>query len=206
MKVKPEQLPSLGYRLDNELNHTQLIPFVKSNLRQRNPVSLFYWSFNVVTFAGFIYFLIREQRLTTFQCLMQAFLGVFLFFIILLPVHELIHGLFYKILGAKKVSFAAQWRQLVFYGVADGFVADMKEFLIVALTPFIIINSALVLFMFFASSNLFWTLFGALILHTGGCFGDYGLVSYFYNNRKQSPCTYDNAADKKTFFYLKQTT
>lgn len=203
MRVKTKDLPSLGYYLNKELDHSELVPFVKENLRTINPFSIFYWAFNVAAIAALILFLIQEKRLPVFEAVTKLFLGVFLFFVILLPIHELIHALFYRIAGAQTVKFSAQWRKLVFYCIADNFVAGKNSFLLVALTPFFIINSILILLMFMAHATFFYTLYGALILHTGGCFGDFGLVSYFYNNRKDQPVTYDDAGKSKSFFFLK---
>ena len=205
MKAKPQDLTLLGYHLDKELNHSELVPFVKQNLKETNPFSIFYWAFNIAAIAVLTFFLFQEKQLSVFEAVTKVFLGVFLFFLILLPIHELIHGLFYKLLGAQNVRFTAQWRTLVFYCIADNFVADTKSFFIIALTPFLIINATLILLMFFAKPALFYTLFGALILHTGGCFGDFGLVSYFYNRKQNRPVTYDDSAAKKTYFFLKNT-
>jgi Putative zincin peptidase len=149
------------------------------------------------------FFIINEKQLTFFETLMQVFLGVFLFFIILLPVHELIHGLFYKLFGATNISFAGEWRKLIFYCVADGFVITSNAFVFIALAPFVIISTVLVIAMLFSSGSFFYLLFGSLILHTGGCFGDFSLASYFYNNRKKKPVTYDDASNKKSYFFIK---
>jgi hypothetical protein len=202
MKLKPQELTSLGYCLDKELDHSELIPFVKANMKQTNPLSVFYWAFNLAAIALFIFFIIQETRLSIGEAFAKFLLGFFLFFLVLLPIHELIHGLFYKLSGAPDVKFAAQWRKLIFYCVADGFVADTKSFLLVALTPFLIINACLIIMMFYATPGLFYTFLGALILHTGGCFGDFGLASYLYNHKLSRPVTYDDAAGKKTYFFL----
>ncbi|MBN8826832.1 MAG: DUF3267 domain-containing protein [Spirosoma sp.] len=189
--------------MDQELDHSELVPFVKANLRKINPVSIFYWTFNTAVVAALIVFLVQEERLPVLEAITKLFLGVFIFFVILLPIHELIHGFFYKAAGAQNVQFTAHWRTLVFYCLADNFVADSKSFLVVALTPFLIINSVLIGLMFFASPTLFYSLFGALLIHTGGCFGDFGLVSYFYENRQRKPVTYDDAQAKKSYFLLR---
>jgi hypothetical protein len=206
MNLTPSELLTNGYKLDIHLNHSELLPFVRLQLRTKNVFSAFYWLFNVAAFCTFIFFLIQEERLPTIECVLQAFLGVFVFFFVLLPLHEGIHGLFYKLKGATKVTFTAQWDKLVFYVLADKFVVNKKEFFWIALSPFVILNTLLIITMFFVTATWFWTLFGALMLHTGGCFGDFGLVSYFHNNRKQYPCTYDDTESKMSFFFLKQAT
>ena len=203
MNVKPQDLPSLGYRMDHELDHSELVPFVKTNLSKLNPVSVFYWAFNIVMGGVLLYFLIQEKRLPLFDAITKFCSGALVFFVILLPLHELIHGFVYKLAGAPNVQFTAHWRTLVFYCLADNFVTDTKSFLMVALSPFLIINAMLIVLLFFASPALFYVLFGALFLHTGGCFGDFGLVSYFYTHRQNHPVTYDDAQAKKSYFLLR---
>jgi hypothetical protein len=51
---------------------------------------------------------------------------------------------------------------------------------------------------------MMWVLFGALLIHTGGCYGDFGLVSYLWQKRKFKPVTYDDVLESKTFFYVKK--
>lgn len=203
MNVSPDALPDLGYTLDEELPHDQLVPFVQTYCRKRNPYTVFYWAFNLALILLFLILLFRQPRAALSTSLNQAALGMALFLLVLLPVHEWLHGLAYKHFGASRVTFVAQWRQLVFYCLADRFVANSTELLVVALTPFVVINTLLIAGMALATPPLFWALFGALILHTGGCFGDVGMVSYFYTNRHRNPCTYDDAQQHKSFFFVR---
>lgn len=204
MNTKPENLTSLGYVLDEELEHEKIVPFVRAYLKKPNPFSIFYWAFNLIALMAFGWMLGLEHRIGKIEALVQASLGVFLFLVILLPLHEIIHGLFYKIIGAKKVTFQVQWKQMVFNTIAGQFVAGRREFILVALAPFVIINSFLIAGMCLVPVKMMWVLFGTLILHTGGCFGDFGLVSYFYYKRKFHPCTYDDTDGRKTLFYIKK--
>jgi Putative zincin peptidase len=203
MKITRQELVSSGYQLDAEINHNDLLPFLTKQFRQTNPFSIFYWVINMLSIGLIIFFMITEKRLPFFESLMQVFSGVLVFFILLLPFHELIHGLFYKICGAPKVSFKAEWRKMIFYCVADGFVVNGNTFLLIVLAPFLVISTVLVIAMFLLSASFFYLLFGAFILHTGGCFGDFGLASYFYNKRNQQPVTYDDAGSKKSYFFVK---
>lgn len=203
MNVSPDALSDLGYTLDKALPHDQLVPFVQTYCRKRNPYTIGYWAFNVGLGLLFLVLLFRQPRAALATSLSQAALGMVLFLLVLLPLHEWLHGLVYKRVGASRVSFVAQWRQLVFYCLADRFVANSTELVVVALTPFVVINTLLIAGMALAAPPLFWTLFGALILHTGGCFGDVGMVSYFYTNRHRNPCTYDDAQLRTSFFFVR---
>ena len=202
--TSPEQLAAAGYRLHHELAHDALVPFVKAQLKPLSPVSVFYWVFNLLLVAAILYFLFAQPRMAWPVALSNLSLGFLLFLTLLLPLHEWVHGLVYRWLGAPKVRYVAHWRQLVFYCVADQFVAGPRSFLWVALAPFVLINSLLLLALAFAGPALFYVLLGALLLHSGGCSGDFGLVAYFYNHRHQHPVTYDDVGLQKSFFYLKE--
>jgi hypothetical protein len=205
MKIQPKDLMALGYCLDKELHHNELVPFVKQHLKDTNPFSIFYWAFNVASIVTLIFFIVQEDQLSLIEVATKVFLGFFLFFLVVLPIHELIHGILYKLSGAQSIEFTVHWRTLVFYCIADNFVTDAKSFFLIALSPFVLINGAVILLMCFARTAFFYPLFGALILHTGGCFGDFGLVSYFYNRKEKNPLTYDDAEGKKTYFFLKKS-
>jgi hypothetical protein len=204
MNITPENLTSSGYISDKELGLDELVPFAKDNIQKSNPVSIFYWAYSMILVATFFWLLFEEQRIETTGALTMAFLGVFFFIIILLPLHEIIHALFYKIAGAKKVSLHAQLKRLVLYAIADRFVASMGEFMLMTMAPFLIINSILIILICLVPPNMMWVLFGALLIHTGGCYGDFGLVSYLWQKRKFKPVTYDDVLESKTFFYVKK--
>jgi hypothetical protein len=202
MTTKPENLAQQGYRLSAELTHTDMIPFIKEYFKKANLITLFYWSFNIIILLGIIWFSIANTQLDFSEKFDKFFLGVFFFFL-LLPFHELIHGAVYKFFGAEKVLYRAVWKKMMFYAIAPMFVADSREFKFVAYAPFILINSALILTGCFVEESFQWILAGTLLFHTAGCSGDFGLISYFYENKNKKVVTYDDAENGKTFFYTK---
>jgi hypothetical protein len=123
---------------------------------------------------------------------------------ILLPLHEWIHGLAYRKVGADKVSYVAQWRKLVFYAMADRFVAGKKEFYLVAFAPCIVINLLLLLGFFIFSVQTEFIFLSALLLHMSGCIGDFAMVSFFYEHQDKEVYTYDDALAAKTYFYARK--
>ncbi len=203
MNVQADQLPGLHYRPFAELEHAQLVQFTRDHIRPGTPVSTGYWLLNAAL-AGFIGFqLLRPRDAPLPEVLLGLGVGFFVFFVVLLPLHELIHGLGYKLVGAKAVSYHADWRKLTFYAAADGFVASTREFCGVALAPFTIINAGLVLGYVLAEPPVAWVCLGALWLHTGGCAGDFALVNFLYKHRRQALVTYDDVGAAKSFFYAR---
>ena len=202
MTIKPEDLEQQGYRLSAELTHADMIPFIKEYIKKINPITLFYWSFNIIILLLIGCFSIVDTQLEFSEKFDKFFLGVFFFFL-LLPIHELIHGGVYKFFGAQKVRYGAVWKKMMFYAIAPLFVANSREFRIVAYAPFVLINSALILTGFFVGESIQWMLAGTLLFHTAGCSGDFGLLSYFYENKHTHVVTYDDAESGKTFFYTR---
>ncbi len=203
MNVQADQLPGLHYRPFAELEHAQLVQFTRENIRPGSPVSTGYWLLNAVI-AGFIGFqLVGQHDAPLPEVLARLGLGFFVFFLVLLPLHELIHGLAYRLVGAKVVSYHADWRKLTFYAAVDRFVASTGEFCGVALAPFAIINAGLLLGYVLAEPPVTWVCLGALWLHTAGCAGDFALVNFLYKHRHRALVTYDDVGAAKSFFYAR---
>ncbi len=201
--LTPENLEANGYILHEQLKHDQLMAFVGRYFFKKNPVMYFYWIFNIVIVLGG--FVLLYQSPDKIGPAMSKFCQGIAAFFLLIPIHELIHGIGYRIAGAEKVTYKAVWKQLVFYAMADRFVARGTPFIVLALAPFVILN-ALCIVLFFTLPPLWnWLAFGALVMHTAGCSGDFALVSYFYTHRKADPVTWDDVAAQESFFYLKNT-
>ncbi len=132
----------------------------------------------------------------------QFFLGA-VGVMLLIPLHEWIHGLAYRISGAKNVIYKAYWNQLVFFAIADGFPAGYKTFRFCAYAPFVMVTPLILAGILLLPA--LWTAFliGMLIMHTLSCAGDFGLVSYMNELResKGDILTMDDAATETTWFY-----
>ncbi|MEL7530883.1 MAG: DUF3267 domain-containing protein [Bacteroidota bacterium] len=207
MNIRPQDLARLGYEQLDELDHTELIPFVQENLARRNFWSLFYWIINALGFLGIIFLFwqaIAWEGLGFWTSLKYASLGVAAS-LLLIPLHEAIHALAYKIVGAKKTSYDANWRQFYFMAIADKFVANRREFQIVALAPFVMISSALLLPAVFLPLPWQFALGALGLTHASFCAGDFGLLSYFAFRRHYEVVTYDDKANKISFFFGKRS-
>lgn len=121
-------------------------------------------------------------------------------FLLLLPVHEALHGLVYRRLGATDVRYGINWRQLYAYAIAHRFVANTRQFIWVALTPFVVISSLLLLAAALLPDFRAYLLV-ILVWHTMGTAGDFSLLNYFSLQGKRTLYTYDDADSKKSYFY-----
>ena len=85
--------------------------------------------------------------------------------------------------------------------LADKFVANKREFEVVALAPFIIITTSLLILLFVAYTNWTLTISSVLLAHTAMCSGDIGLLSFFEFHKHKEPVTYDDVENKISYFY-----
>jgi len=192
-----------GYRQILVLDFRDMIPFVLSNIKRKSPVSLLYTVVN----AGLLLFIliysasgIIRDEITWSTAIKQFIVGIFCGSILIIPVHELIHGLAYRILGARKIHFGADLQQLVFYVTADQYPVSGKELYFLAMLPFTFINIicglALVLWL-----PQFVVLGSFLLLsHNIMCIGDFAVVNYVhqYNVKVYS---YDIVGEMKSYFF-----
>jgi hypothetical protein len=205
MKIDPKELKNNNYVLLDKLGHKELVPFIRTYIKKRTKYSKIYYFSNFIVFTLAGYFFVRgfnnpdynlASRFTYFAYgLAIAFL--------LVPLHEYIHVLAYKSQGAKNTSYDVNLKRFYFMALADKFVANKKEFAIVALAPFVIITTMLTVLLLFVNSDWKLTIIGILLAHTAMCSGDFGLLSYFQFHKDKEVVTYDDKENAISFFYGK---
>lgn len=142
------------------------------------------------------------QQKLAFSAWIQNFGYAVICFVALVPIHEALHGAVYKAFGASDVRYNISLRQFYAYAIAHHFVADRREFTWVALTPFVVINSLLILAAAFWSPAQFFLL-GVLLVHTAGTSGDFAMLNYLWLNRHQEVFTYDDAISHTSYIYAR---
>ncbi len=203
MKLTPEELTAHGYTLLNDLNHKELVPFIRTYLKKRTSISLFFNGCNIlilIWIIGWIWLNHRNGAASVRQGFTYISFGFAIAFA-LIPLHEWIHALAYKSQGAKKTSYDANLKKFYFMAVADQFVANKKEFQIVALAPFAVITFIMIILFFIVPILWTYTILGALLTHTSFSSGDFGLLSYFESHPDKEIVTYDDKENMISFFY-----
>ena len=207
-KLNPEQLKDQErFDLIKTLSHDKIIQFVMNELRKlRWPMVIFY-GINIILLSMIIAFSLTNiiHSYISWGLYWQfLLLGIFSGMILVIPVHELLHGLAYKLAGASKVKFGADIRQMLFYASAPSFVAGKKVFFMVAFFPFVIINLVFLSGILLGSPPVQWASLVALFIHTTMCIGDFAMVNFFAAYPGKKVYTYDNAETRTSFFYLKK--
>jgi Putative zincin peptidase len=194
-----------GYSLILELDFGEMIPFVLSNIQRKNGISLLYFAVNATNLFFILFYIIWGINSGTYsggQILGQCAAGILGGSILVIPPHELLHGLAYRLLGARRIKFGADLQQFIFYVTADRFPISKRELAFLAMTPFVIINLVCL------CCTLWWAphlcLFSAVFLfcHNIMCIGDFAMLSYVRHN-KRVLYTFDNIQNKKSYFYSK---
>ncbi len=206
MKIRPEDLTENGYVLLDSLGHKEIIPFVRTYLNKRTPISLFYMISNILI-AGIIVFWFWKNYGTEKFKFDDGFTHLSYGLAIafgLIPFHEYIHVLAYKSQGALKTSYDANFKKFYFMAIADKFVANKGEFRIVALAPFVVITITLIILLCFTNRNWDFTILGVMLTHTAFSSGDFGILSYFDFHKEKEIVTYDDKENNISFFYWKK--
>ncbi len=203
MKIRPDELTENGYTLLDKLEHKELVPFVRTYMKKRTKYSVFYYLSNIVVFGLAGYFFVYGYNLPDFNLgdrFTHFSYGLAIAFL-LLPLHEYIHVLAYKSQGATNTSYDANLKKFYFMALADKFVANKKEFEIVALAPFMVISIVLIVLFFLVNPNWTLTIIGTLLAHTAMCSGDFGLLSFFEFHKDKKAVTYDDVENRISYFY-----
>lgn len=118
-----------------------------------------------------------ESQNITPQAALIATLGFAVSLIFYLLFHELLHGLAYKTLTGKKLTFGISW-SCAFCGVPDIYVTRKTALIALALpfTVFTVILVPLTVCLLFVSHLAFFLCAMLLGLHWGGCVGDLYLI------------------------------
>lgn len=132
--------------------------------------------------------------------LWQVGAGVLALFL-LLPIHEFIHGLAFKRIGAPSVGYGYSLKSMMVYAYCQKFPTTMREVAFVAVMPFVFITAGLITaWIVWPMYGVFWAML--LLMHTSGCIGDFVLINYYIKSRHRKIYTYDDIeSERMTYFF-----
>jgi len=188
------------------LRYQEIVEFVFENIRIKNSATRWYFVYNLLTLlilTGFAIYSNHTGDLPFKIILKYFFLGAIAGSFLIIPVHEIIHGLTYLLQGAPKIHFGADFKQMIFYVSSDKYVIGRNGFLGVALSPFTIINLIVIMLVFFSSSQWIIFLTSLLLFHNIMCIGDFAMVSFFLKNKDKELYTYDDHKEKTSYIFAK---
>lgn len=198
-----QKLEAKGYVFLSRYSFRELVIPLQEGLRASNTFTLMMWYFLIFggIWAGVSYAYLHS----TGQLGLPAFLGWMAAGIpatlLLVPLHELVHGWMFRWYGAKDVRYGVIWRYLMFYAVAHQFPVGYPQFKYIALAPFAVISLLCAGVYCFVPAEGKALIPGLYIFHTVCCAGDFGLCAYFYKYRDRQPVSFDDADNHISWFY-----
>lgn len=151
------------------------------------------------------YFLFKDADKVSGQSILWQLVAAVVGLFVLLPIHEFIHGLAFKRIGAPKVGYGYSLKSLIVYAYSQNFPTTMREVAFVAVMPFSVITTGLIVgWIVLPTYSVFWAVL--LIIHTTACIGDFVLINYWRKNRPRIIYTYDDVEGERMSYFFEETT
>ena len=195
-----EELAGPEYALVAEMTHQKMLDFViEYFLRRTSWLTRLHHALSIATFVAILIaaWMTGRSFLAALGDFALAFLALFL---VILPLHELLHALAYRLVGARDIRWDYSLRMAAVWVIAHRFVATTRPFIIVALAPFVVLNAALIVGAI-AFPRLAVFLLWLLLWHLHGAIGDWSLLNFIWLHRERGFWTYDDAATGRSYFY-----
>jgi hypothetical protein len=208
MALKPtiEQLEEGSvYEKVLTLSYGDIAPFVIGSLKSVNLPMIILW-ITLACSAFLIAWLWPNLRCTMEhpQIVKGLTTGLLALPLLMVPVHEGLHLISYRLAGARDIRYGADLRQGIIYVTAHRFVTGRRLFSIVAFAPLVIVTAGIVVLMIFCSPWWQWVLSLALFTHTTMCAGDTALIGFMMGLKSGNVYTWDDADRKEAYFYAEK--
>jgi hypothetical protein len=203
MALRVEDLEDQSkYRKIQEISYDDLIPFIFDYLKRISGVTTFFWSVCFVFLCTAIRIRINVAGYYPLKDIFfHTSLGMIVFPVACIPLHELLHIIPYWLSGARKIRVGMDLKQYLFYVTAHRYVATPTQFRIVALVPFVLISAASVILTLILPGLWKWSLSLFLFVHSTMCAGDFALLNFYFLKKRRKIYTWDDADRKIAYFY-----
>lgn len=203
MSLQVEDLDDQSkYRQILAIPYDELVNFVLDYIRRKSGVMVFFWSVCLILLA--VALIVRINIAPYFplkHIMLHTVLGLVIFPVLFIPVHEFLHIIPYWLSGAKRIRIGMDLKQYMFYVTAHRYVASPTQFLMVALIPFLLTGITFIFLVLLAPGLWKWSLSLFLFVHTTMCAGDFALLNFYFLNKKKKIYTWDDFDRKMAYFY-----
>jgi hypothetical protein len=195
----PEDLTG-EYELLAEMQHSSLVEFVIEYFFTRR--SWLVWLHHAMSLAivAAIVTTIVARGTGPGEALVAFGVTLVLLLVVVLPLHELLHAVAYRLAGARDIRWDYSVKMAAVWVVAHRFVATTGPFVFVALAPFVVINTLLAAGALLFPKLAVWLLF-LLLWHLHGAIGDWSLLNFIWLHRQRGFWTFDDADLGRSYFY-----
>jgi hypothetical protein len=199
-----EELHGSDYELTGELTHATITDFVVEYFFRRGSwLTRTHHALSLLTLAAAIGTAVLQERgvVRTTTDLVLSLAGLF---VVILPLHEGLHALAYRLCGARDIRWDYSLRMMAVWVIAHRFVAGTRTFVFVALAPFVVLNALLIAGAIAFPAHAVVMLF-LLLVHLHGCAGDWSLLNFIWLQRERGFLTFDDAVAGKSYFFGRTT-
>lgn len=205
------ELNGEDYTLIKELSFTNIKPFILNIIGKRNPLLTAYMVYQSISLLAliflFLYHIYVAIKLpgSDLKNVYALLAGLLFSFSVLVVIHELIHAVTYYFLGKRQLKFGASLQKFIFYVHAHQQVVNRKEFMLVALAPFVLVHVLTLPFVVLhwqSPLSVFFTI--VLLAHALFCAGDFAMISFSMTQYGKKWFTYDDSTNKTARFYIKK--
>jgi hypothetical protein len=204
MSLKPtirELEDETAYEKVLTLSYSDLAPFVIGSLKSRTTPMIIIWIAVAVSAFLTVWFWPGIHNKVDRGIIMGLVTGLVIVPLLLVPLHEGLHLIPYRLAGARDIRIGADLRQGVIYVTAHRFVAGLCLFTIVAFLPFIMISAGMAVLISVCSPWWQWALSLSLFAHTTMCAGDAALLAFMWGFNHRNVFTWDDADAREAYFY-----
>lgn len=190
------------YRQILKIPYDDLVTFVLEHIRKKSGLMIFFWS-SCMIFLGIALFIrLNIGGYFPFRSIfMHSLLGLIVFPLLFVPVHELLHIIPYYLTGARRIRIGMDLRQYMFYVTAHRYVAGRVQFRLVALVPFLLTSIGMLYLILILPGLWKWSISLFLFVHTTMCAGDFAMLNFYALHRGKKIYTWDDFDEKTAYFY-----
>ncbi len=194
---------SSKYSKELTLQYSNIAHFVVDRLLTASLPMILLWLvlfaatvMSVVLWPGLIF------KLQEPQIIKGLLTGTVLIPLLLVPLHEGLHLVPYRLAGARDIRLGYDLRQGIIYITAHRFVIGKRLLSFVAMTPFAIVTAGLIISIALCPVWWQWVLSVSLFVHTTMCAGDAAMLTYTNSFNGQEVFTWDDADLMEAYFYI----
>jgi hypothetical protein len=190
------------FRLLLRVKYDELLDFVLTYLRKKSALIAIFMASCILFLLIAVYIRISIAGLYPLpKILLHSLIGLVILPVLSIPVHEVLHIIPYWLQGARDIRAGMDLRQYLFYVTAHRHIATPGEFRFVAMFPYLLISTVLILLIPRVPELWKWSLSLFLFFHSTMCAGDFALLNFYFLNRQKKIFTWDDAEEKVAYFY-----
>lgn len=203
MTVTIEELEDhCKYRQILKIPYDELVGFVIDYIRRRSTLMVFFWSICFFFLGLALIVRINISGYFPFRNIFfHTILGLIVFPLLFVPVHELLHIIPYYFSGAKRIRVGMDLKQYMFYVTAHRHVTTANQFRVVAIVPFLFTSIVLAILVLILPGLWKWSFSLLLFVHTTMCAGDFAMLNFYFINRRKKIYSWDDFDKKIAYFY-----